>query len=107
MTDRQRELIRAYLPSPRDPELGDDEYYVKDTAGRIHRVYIRNIYPRGDRNTYDCFEVNTDRRIDAGYGSEWVGFYKRNMYDNKQDCRDDAHYMCDDWEHLRTIQENE
>lgn len=38
MTEKQRGMIRDYLPHGRDPELGDDEYYVEDLSGRIVKV---------------------------------------------------------------------
>ena len=107
MTDRQKQLIAAYLPNPRDPDLGEDEYYVEDTAGKVRKVMIREILPHGDYTTYGCYEVSTGRRIDAGWGSVWVGFYMHNLYDNKQDCRDHAHAFYDDWEELRRIQMKE
>nr|DAU80454.1 MAG TPA: hypothetical protein [Caudoviricetes sp.] len=28
MTEREKQLIEAYIPSPRDPELGLMQYYV-------------------------------------------------------------------------------
>lgn len=107
MTERQQQLIAAYLPNPRDPELEDDEYYVLDTAGRVRKVYVRDILPHEDYTTYGCYEVSTGKRIDAGYGSGWIGFRKANMYDNKQDCKNMEHIGYDLWEELRELQAKE
>lgn len=107
MTERQKQLIAAYLPHPRDPELEDGEYYVMDTAWKVRRVFIGDILPKDDYTTYGVYESSTGRRIDAGYGSPWIGFRKGSMYDNKQDCKDMTHCMYDYWEHLRELQKEE
>lgn len=107
LTDRQKQLIEAYLPTPPDPELEDDEYYVMGTDWRVHKVYVRDLLPHEDDTTYGVYEVGSNRRIDAGYGSEWIGFRKASMYDNRQDCKDMTHCMYNDWEHLRELQRQE
>ena len=108
MTEREKAMIEAYLPNPRDPELGDDEYYVLDTAGKVRRVYVSSICPCGEYDTtYGCNEVSTNRRIDAGWGSWYTGFKRSNMYDNKIDCRNQTHFMYDNWEKLRELQAKE
>ena len=107
MTDRQRQLIDAYLPNPRDPELEFDEYYVRDTAMKVRKVRIIDILPHEDYTTYGVVEVSTGNRIDAGYGSVWIGFRKASMYDNREDCRNLEHSMYDNWEELRRIQGEE
>lgn len=107
MTDRQKQMIEAYLPSPPDPELGFNEYYVLDKADRVRKVRIRDILPNGDHVTYGVAEVSTNRRIDAGWDSEFIGFRMCALYDNKQDCRDQTHMMYDSWEYLRQLQREE
>lgn len=107
MTDRERQLIEAYLPHPRDPELRDGEYYVKDSAFRVRKVWIRDILPHDDTLTYGVYEVSTGNRIDAGYCSEWIGHRMGALYDNRQDCKDWTHEMYDGWEHLRALQQKE
>lgn len=107
MTDEQLRKIRYYLPSPRDPELEEDEYYVEDTAGRIRKVYITDIYPYKEETTYAVREVSTGRRIDSGWGSEYVGFYKYQLYDNKPDCKNREHSIYNGWEELRRLQQRE
>ena len=107
MTDRQKQLIAAYLPNPRDPELNEGEYYVLDTNDRVRKVEIRRILPRDERITYGVYEVSSGRRIDAGYGSEFYGFRKSQLYDNREDCKEQSHLMFDEWERLREVQEAE
>jgi len=107
MTDRQRQLIKGYLPHHRDPELEWDQYYVLDTADRVRKVEIREILPHDPYIEYGVYEVSTGRRVDPGWGSEWRGFRMGHLYDNKEDCRHREHDMYDDWEHLRKIQEEE
>jgi len=107
MTDRQRQLISYYLPHPRDPKLGFNEYYVRDVADRIRKVEVREILPYDNETTYGVYEVSSGRRIDAGYSSPWVGFRKYALYDNKEDCRDQSHLLYDGWEELRELQEKE
>lgn len=107
MTDRQKQMIDAYLPSPPDPTLDFDEYYVLDKAGRVRKVRMRDILLHGDDTTYGVVEVSTGRRIDAGWDSEYIGFRMSALYDNKQDCRDQTHMMYDGWEYLRRLQREE
>lgn len=107
MTEREKQLIAGYLPNPRDPELQEDEYYVRDSAGRVRKVYVRDIWPHDESTEYGVYEVGTGRRIDAGYGDLFRGFRKGHMYDNREDCRNHEHEMYDGWEELREIQQEE
>ena len=108
MTDRQRELIAFYIPSPRDETLEPGEYYVKDTADRIRKVYLIDIFPHGEDTEYGAYEVGTNRRIYADYEKDpYRGFRKCFLYDNREDCRDNTHSWYDNWEELREIQEAE
>ena len=108
MTEREKQLIEYYLPNPRDPELKKNEYYVRDGAGRVRRVNIRDIWPHIDgAQEYGVYEVGTGRRIDAGYGDPFRGFRMGELYDNREDCRNHEHDMCDEWERLREIQNSD
>lgn len=108
MTDREREMIEFYIPSPRDETLGKDEYYVKDTADRIRKVYLRDFFPHGEYIEHGVYEVGTDRRIYADYDKNpYRGFRMCFLYDNKEDCRDNTHSWYDGWEELRRIQREE
>lgn len=107
MTDRQRQMIDYYLPHARDPELEDGEYYVRDGAGRVRKVYVRDIWLHDESTEYGVYEVGTGRRIDAGYGNPFRGFRMGEIYDNREDCRNHEHDMFDGWELLREIQSEE
>ena len=109
MTDRQRQMIEAYLPNPRDPELEFNEYYVLDNRDRPTKVHVVNIY--FDKYDQQICQVFTGRgRLVHGpyetdsemFGGGW--YHPGALYDNKQDCKDCAHSMNDHWEDLREIQ---
>ena len=103
MTDRERELIAAYIPTPRDESLDDFEYYVKDRGGRIYKVYIADIYPHltDDETHYSVFTDDGKRITDT---TDDGNFPMRHLYDNKQDCKDETHNFYSGWERLREIQ---
>ena len=107
LSEREEKMIAAYLPHPRDPELGEGEYYVLDSANRVRRVYVTEILPDKENMTFGVRESATGKRIDAGYGSPFIGFRMAQMYDNKQDCRDCTHLLYDNWEKLRKRQKEE
>ena len=96
MTDRERQMIASYLPNPPDEDRTANEYFVLDTGG-----------PYNDITTYGVYESSTGRRVDAGYGSQFVGFRMGRMYDNREDCRNMTHEMYDGWERLRELQKKE
>ena len=111
MTDRERQLIDAYIPGIPDPELGFGEYYVLDSLDRPVRVRVVNIAPQGERTVYQvvtpsgrlvhgCWESDTET-----WGGGW--YAKAHLYDNKDDCRHSSHLMYDDWERLREKQQEE
>ncbi len=105
MTERERKMIEAYLQHPRDPELGEGEYYVLDSANRVRKVYVTDIFCSTlHAETYGVREVSTGRRIDTGIGDRFRGFELSQMYDNKQDCRDRTHLLYNGWEELRELQ---
>lgn len=114
MTDRERELIKAYLPNPRDPDLPPDDYYVLDNTDRVQRVHIRNI--AYDKESYGVYQVFTDsgRLVHGPYessehyeifGGGW--YHMGALYDNKQDCKDCVHSWYHSWEDLRQKQKEE
>ena len=108
MTDREKRLIEGYIPNPRDPDLIDGQYYYNHN-GRIIKVFPLDILPHDEGIEYGCYQLRGGQLqwIDtAGYGSPCRGCRKANLYDNKQDCRDDTHLLYDNWEDLRRVQEN-
>lgn len=106
MTEREKQLIEAYIPSPRDTTLGEFQYYVKDSSGRIQKVEITDIYSCADGETlYRVVQADTRRQV-KGW-RKYDGYAMSELYDNKQDCKDEIHigYSC--WEQLREIQQKE
>ena len=109
MTEKRRkQLIDAYIPNLRDESLGIGEYYYKQetTNGpRILRVVVREIFPYKDGTEYGIYQEKGNRlvRVDSGYCDPLRGVQMHALYDNKQDCRDDTHYMYDGWEELRKL----
>lgn len=114
MIDQRTELmIEEYLPHPPDPDRPEDAYYYlqNTSAGpRVLTVYIRDIMAvSGGRNEYGIYQKRGGRfvRVDAGYGDPLRGVMMHDLYDNRQDCRDQTHRFCDTWESLRRIQMRE
>ena len=106
MTDREKELIEAYIPSPRDTTLGDFEYYAQDLNGRIQRVEITDIFPTADGGTlYRVVQTNSRHRV-KGW-CDYDAYAMSDLYDNKQDCKDETHLGYNYWERLREIQQKE
>lgn len=106
MTDREKMMIDAYIPSPRDPALDVCEYYAQDANGRIHKVYIRDIFPENDCTLYGVRYSGSDRAFTGGYG-EYGKMHMYELYDNKDDCRDRTHMFFDGWEYLRRLQNDD
>lgn len=110
MIDQRTELmIEEYLPHPPDPDRPEDAYYYlqNTSAGpRVLTVYIRDIMSVRHGNEYGIYQIRGGRyvRIDAGYGDPLRGVRMHDLYDNRQDCRDQTHRFCDTWESLRRTQ---
>ena len=109
MTDRQKKLIEAYMPNPRDQELGPTEYYVEDIRGRAVKVHVQSIGINHDGATIYHVRTDSGRLVHGPYETEpelfGGGWYTMsNLYDNKTDCVNSAHIMCDEWEELRQLQ---
>lgn len=102
MTERQQKMIESYLPNARDESLEAGEYYYKRDDGKVFKVYVTDIIPGDNGTLYGCRYSGTRQRVHTCY--TWDGIPMRHLYDNKQDCRDDAHLLCDYWEELRELQ---
>ena len=107
LTEYQQRLINGYIPSPRDETLDPMEYYYIPDNGseKCFKVYITDIYSTKDGTLYGCRYSSNGNRV-----HNWLpydGIPKRDLYDNKQDCRDRTHSMQDDWEYLRELQQKE
>jgi len=116
MIDEQTKLmIETYLPHPPDPDLPEGAYYwLQYTAGatgkpRVLTVYIHDIMPTKDGIEYGIYQVRGGRyqRVDAGYGDPMRGVQMHDLYDNKEDCRDQTHMILNNWETLRKIQKDQ
>ena len=113
MTDRERQMIEGYLPNPPDPELEDGAYYwlqyLANGSTRVLTVYPLDILPVKDGTEYGIYQMRGGRmhRVDAGYDDPCRGVRMHDLYDNKQDCRDQTHMCWDRWEELRQIQQKE
>lgn len=55
MTEREKQLIEAYLPSPRDASLDWDEYYCEGMGGRVYKVHIVELCPCGNEMHYSVY----------------------------------------------------
>ena len=112
--DRTRQMIELYLPNPPDPELGFSEYYYRQSTMKgeqVIKVRVTSIFP-GERHQpaeYEIFQVwgNGLRWVDVGWGDRCRGAFMSQLYDNKQDCRDQTHQWSEDWRRLRGIQRKE
>lgn len=112
MTDRERQMISAYIPSPSDPELGFMDYYMMDSADRVIRVHVVSLSYTKDVTIY---EVIRKRGMEYAGVFNAIGecesmpgwYYMRALYDNKEDCRNNTHMMYDGWERLRELEKEE
>ena len=114
MDDRTRQLIEWYFPNHPDPELGFNEYYYRQSTmqgEKVIKVRVTSIFP-GERHQpeeYEIYQIWGDglRWVDVGWGDHCRGAHKSELYDNKQDCRDQTHQWAENWEELREIQMKE
>lgn len=112
--ERTRRMIEEYLPSPPDRSLGFMEYYYRQcTMGgeRVIRVTVKNIFPseQDDGLEYDIYQKKGSDyvRIDSGWNNPFRGVRMSDLYDNKEDCRNQTHPWADNWEELRQMQQEE
>ena len=79
-----------------DTTLERNEYYVEDVNGKVVKGWVTGLYL--DMNgTVKHILRNGRGRIDSGM-DDMGGFRKGNMYDNKEDCRNEIHLFYDNWE---------
>lgn len=112
MTDRERLMIQEYLPNPPDPTLGFEEFYYRQSTMKgeqVIKVQVREILPTKEGLEYGIFQIygNNLRWVDVGWGSRNRGCHRSELYDNKEDCRNQAHMWCEFWESLRDLQRKE
>ena len=105
MTEREKELIEAYIPNKKDISLEEDEYYVLTANNTIQKGSIRDI-GCGARDEI-LYRLRNNRGIVYSWASDNLGFVAmRHLYDNKQDCKNQTHFAYDDWEKLRKLENN-
>ena len=68
----------------------------EDINGKIKRGRITDIYSDEQGNTLYILR-NGLGKINSGYDN-FGGFRKYHLYDNKEDCKNLAHYASDCWE---------
>ena len=100
-----RKKIEAYIPSPRDPELKFNEYYINDSGGRVQKGRVTDIIGLAGDEKPRYILRNNRGRIKGPW--KYDSFLKAEMYDNAEDCKARTHGACDYWEQLRKIQESE
>ena len=113
--ERTKLMIETYLPHPPDPDLPEGAYYwLQYTAGatgkpRVLTVYIRDIMPTKYGTEYGIYQIHGGnyRRVATFSANPMGGVRKYDLYDNKQDCRDQTHMAINNWETLRKIQKDE
>ena len=109
-----RQLIEFNLPNPPDPDLGSAEFYYRQSTMKgeqVIKVRVTSIFPGALHQPpeYEIYQIRADglRWVDVGFGDRFRGAFKSQLYDNKQDCRDQTHQWKEDWEDLREIQKKE
>lgn len=112
MTDRERQMIAECLPNPPDPSLGFEEFYYRQSTMKgeqVIKVQVREILPTEEGFEYGIFQIygNGLRWVDTGWGNRNRGCHRSELYDNKEDCRKQTHMWCENWEHLRKLQQKE
>jgi len=104
MTEREKQLINAYLPSPPDETLEFGEYYIFDDRDyKVKRVYVRDIGVGDYGDTVYGLRFSHNNQMYHG-GCGYLTQHMYELYDNKEDCRNSTHLIYDDWERLRKIQ---
>lgn len=109
MTDRERLMIQEYLPNPPDPTLEFDEFYFLQN-NRVIRVYALDCFPHKNDVCYGIYKKCGFRLVKVNDGWDDTGFhgvYRHELYDNKEDCRNQTHLWYDRWEELRELQQKE
>lgn len=112
--ERTRQMIEMCLPNLPDPDLDFEEFYYRQSTMKgeqVIRVKVMAIFPGSvhDEIEYSIYQVWGDglRWVDVGWNDPFRGCHRSDLYDNKQDCKDQTHYFYSDWERLREIQKSE
>jgi hypothetical protein len=104
MHKRNQRIEQGYGLRPTDESLDWDEYFVKvvnPNTGKekIFKGFVCSINFDKEREVFQLAEVK-ERNVITGsgnfFGDSW--WYKCQLYDNYDDCKEDAHAGCDYWE---------
>ena len=109
MTEREKQEIEYYLPGDPDESLEDGEYYYlqnKTGTERVIRVFPLDVFPMKDGVQYGIYTRKGGRLcwVDTGWGDRIHGVCRGDLYDNKEDCKNQTHMGISWWESLRKIQ---
>lgn len=114
MTEQDRQQIEYYIPGEPDPSLEDGEYYYlqnKTGTDRVIRVFPLDIFPTKHGTQYGLYKKKGGRLVwvDTGWGPDdhTHGVYRGDLYDNKEDCKNQTHGGCSWWEELRRIERDD
>ena len=112
MTEQERRDIEYYLPGDPDPMLDEGEYYyLQNLSGteRVIRVFPLDIFPTKHGTQYGLYRRKGGRLVwvETGWGDRTHGVSMGDLYDNKEDCRNQTHGGCSWWQQLRKIQRGE
>ena len=114
MDDKTRERIKECLPNSPDPELKEDEYYYLQSTmqgEKVIKVRVMSLFPGEPHQPmeYEIYQVRSNglRWVNVGWDDHFRGAYMSQLYDNKEDCRNQTHQWVEDWEDLRRIQREE
>lgn len=107
MTDYEKKLIEAYIPSPRDKTLQDDEFYVMDCHDRVVKGSGYDLAFDLADGTEKIRLINGRGVIHSAMGDELDFVRINHLYDNKEDCKNQTHFAYPEWQKLRELQEDE
>ena len=81
----------------RDNTLDEFEYYVEDINGKIQKGWITDIYFERQSNS-ERLILRNNRGMIKSWRNDLGSFAKADLYDNKEDCREQVHAFFDGWE---------
>lgn len=98
--ETRKQLIEQYIPSPRDSDLEEGDYYVLSENGVVQKGWISDIAI--DRNGNEIYRLRNKKGVVRCWASDALGYVRKHcLYDNKKDCKAETHFAYDDWEELR------
>lgn len=114
MTREQMQIeAEYYLPHPPDPTLGVEEYYYLQwtaTGSRVLRVWALDVLPYEHSTQYGIYQQRGGRmvRISTEWGDDpFHGPTMGDLYDNREDCKEQTHGAVEWWPELRAWQREE